>query len=87
MDQEQLRKRAELLPVLKEMLEPGESLVQLALRYILNYQEISTVIPGNKNLKQLIENLSASEKRISAEKVEKLEALWEETLQADPLGW
>ncbi|CAM4093999.1 aldo/keto reductase [Mesobacillus thioparans] len=86
-DKEQLRKRAEFLPVLKEMLEPGESLVQLALRYILNYQEISTVIPGNKNLKQLIENLSASEKRISAGKVEKLEVLWEETLQADPLGW
>lgn len=86
-NQEQLMKRAELLPVLKEMLEPGESLVQLALRYILNYQEISTVIPGNKNLEQLDENLTATDKRISAEKVGKLEELWEETLQANPLGW
>ena len=86
-DQEQLRKRAELLPVLKEMLQPGESLVQLALRYILYYQEVSTVIPGNKNIEQLIENLSASDNRISAEKAEKLEEIWEETLQANPLGW
>jgi aryl-alcohol dehydrogenase-like predicted oxidoreductase len=86
-DQNQLRKRAELLPVIKKMLEPGESLVQLALRFILDYQEISTVIPGNKNLEQLIENLSASDRRISTEKVEKLEVLWEDTLQANPLGW
>ncbi|MFT9599687.1 aldo/keto reductase [Mesobacillus sp.] len=86
-DREQLKKRADLLPVLKEMLEPDESLVQLALRYILYYQEVSTVIPGNKNLEQLIENLSASGKRISVEKAEKIEEIWEQKLQADPLGW
>lgn len=86
-DKDQLRKRAEILPVLKEMLEPGESLVQLALRYILYYQEVSTVIPGNKNLEQLIENLSASGKRISAEKAKRLEEIWEQKLQAAPLGW
>ena len=86
-DQEQLMKRAELLPELKEMLEPGESLVQLALRYILYYQEVSTVIPGNKNLEQLIENLSASDKSIPIEKAEKIEEIWEEKLQVDPLGW
>ena len=86
-DREQLTKRAEFLPELKEMLEPGESLVQLALRYILYYQEVSTIIPGNKNLEQLIENLSASEKGIAKEKVVKLERLWEEKLQSHPLGW
>lgn len=86
-DLEQLTKRAEFLPILKEMLEPGESLVQLALRYILYYQEVSTVIPGNKNLEQLSENLAASNKKISAEKAGKLEVMWEEKLQADPLGW
>jgi aryl-alcohol dehydrogenase-like predicted oxidoreductase len=86
-NREQLMKRAEILPVLKEMLEPGESLVQLALRYILNYQEVSTVIPGNKNLEQLIENLSAPDKSISIEKAEKLEEIWEQKLQANPLGW
>ena len=84
---EQLKKRADFLPVLKEMLEPGESLVQLALRYTLYYQEVSTVIPGNKNLKQLNENLSASGKRISAEKAKELEEIWEQKLQAAPLGW
>ncbi|WP_102264022.1 aldo/keto reductase [Mesobacillus jeotgali] len=86
-DQDQLRKRAELLPVLKEMLEPGESLVQLALRYILYYDEVSTCIPGNKNLEQLNENLSPSGNRLSIEKVKKLEKVWEEKLQTDPLGW
>ncbi|MBT2640025.1 MULTISPECIES: aldo/keto reductase [unclassified Bacillus (in: firmicutes)] len=84
---EQLMKRAELLPVLRELLEPGESLVQLALRYILYYQEVSAVIPGNKNLEQLIENLSASDTSISIEKAEKIKEIWEQKLQADPLGW
>lgn len=84
---EQLAKRAELLPAIKKMLEPGESLVQLALRYILSYQEVSTVIPGNKNIEQLIENLSASDKEFTKEKAEKVEALWQEKLQSNPLGW
>ncbi|WLR55914.1 aldo/keto reductase [Mesobacillus subterraneus] len=86
-DRGQLMKRAEFLPELKEMLQPGESLVQLALRYILYYQQVSTVIPGNKNSEQLIENLSASVEGISTEKAKKLEELWEEKLQVDPLGW
>ncbi|HAQ07157.1 MAG TPA: aldo/keto reductase, partial [Bacillus bacterium] len=86
-NRDQLTKRAELLPVLKEMLEPGETLIQLALRYILYYHEVSTVIPGNKNLEQLIENLSATNQRMPAEKVKKLEKIWEQKLQADPLGW
>ena len=84
---EQLTKRAALLPAIKEMLEPGESLVQLALRYILSYQEVSTVIPGNKTLEQLIENLSASEKEFAKEKAEKVEGLWQEELHSNPLGW
>lgn len=83
----QLTKRTELLPAIKNLLEPGESLVQLALRYILYYQEVSTVIPGNKNLEQLIENLSASGKELTREKAEKLEGLWQEELQSHPLGW
>jgi aryl-alcohol dehydrogenase-like predicted oxidoreductase len=83
----QLKKRAELLPAIKEMLEPGESLVQMALKYILYYKEVSTVIPGNKNIEQLIENLTASGKRISEEQVKNLEVMWEEELQSQPLGW
>jgi aryl-alcohol dehydrogenase-like predicted oxidoreductase len=86
-DSNQLKKRAELLPAVKEALEPGESMVQLALRYILHYQEVSTVIPGAKNRKQLIENISATSSNISSEKVKKLEMMWEKELQTNPLGW
>lgn len=86
-NREHLTKRAQLLPAIKGMLEPGESLVQLALRYILSYQEVSTVIPGNKNVEQLIENLSASDRELAKGKVEKLEELWQENLQSNPLGW
>lgn len=84
---EQLKKRAELLPAVKEALEPGESMVQLALRYILHYQEVSTVIPGTKNLEQLTENLSATAAKISADKMKKLEMMWEKELKQNPIGW
>ncbi|MEH7444106.1 aldo/keto reductase [Bacillus sp. JJ1122] len=84
---EQLKKRAELLPAVKEVLEPGETMVQLALRYILHYQEVSTVIPGAKNLEQLTENVSATAASISADKVKKLEMMWEKELQMNPIGW
>jgi aryl-alcohol dehydrogenase-like predicted oxidoreductase len=86
-DSNQLKKRAELLPAVKEALEPGESMVQLALRYILHYQEVSTVIPGAKNLEQLTENISATAANISPEKVKKLEMMWEKELQTNPLEW
>jgi aryl-alcohol dehydrogenase-like predicted oxidoreductase len=86
-DSNQLKKRAELLPAVKEALEPGETMVQLALRYILHYQEVSTVIPGAKNLEQLTENISATTANILSEKVEKLEMMWEKELQTNPLGW
>jgi aryl-alcohol dehydrogenase-like predicted oxidoreductase len=86
-DGNQLKKRAELLPAVKEALEPGETMVQLALRYTLHYQEVSTVIPGAKNLEQLTENISATAATISPEKVKKLEMMWEKELQTNPLGW
>lgn len=86
-DGKQLKKRAELLPAVKEALEQEETMVQLALRYILHYQEVSTVIPGTKNFEQLTENLSATVASISADKVKKLEMMWEKELQTNPLGW
>lgn len=86
-DSNQLKKRAELLPAVKEALETGETMVQLALRYILHYQEVSTVIPGAKNREQLIENISATTFNISSEIVKKLEMMWEKELQTNPLGW
>ncbi|GAI27186.1 unnamed protein product, partial [marine sediment metagenome] len=37
------------------------SCVQMALKWILMHSEVSCVIPGAKNTKQLEENISASE--------------------------
>ncbi|WP_070120924.1 aldo/keto reductase [Bacillus marinisedimentorum] len=84
---EQLSKRAELLPVVRELLEPGESMAQAALRFILHFKEVSTVIPGAKSLEQLIGNLSSAEKQMPEATVEKLEQLWKEELEHQPLGW
>ena len=46
---------------LKGVKPSGISLTQMALEWILTHPEVSCVIPGAKNVKQLEENLSASE--------------------------
>jgi aryl-alcohol dehydrogenase-like predicted oxidoreductase len=41
---------------------PEENLSQLALRWILSFNEVSCIIPGASNEKQLLDNLKASGK-------------------------
>ncbi|MGG3562770.1 aldo/keto reductase [Neobacillus rhizosphaerae] len=86
-DVEQLTKRASLLPKLRDVLEPEESMAQAALRFILSFQQISSVIPGVKNIQQLNMNVSAVEKQMKQEQVEELEKLWEEEIAGSPLNW
>ncbi|MEW9053880.1 MAG: aldo/keto reductase [Neobacillus sp.] len=85
--EEQLKRRSKLLATMKEILDPRELLVEAALRFILHYREVSTIIPGTKSIEQLKLNLSAAEKRMSEDIVKKLEKMWQDELQTFPLGW
>jgi aryl-alcohol dehydrogenase-like predicted oxidoreductase len=86
-DVEQLSKRASLLPRIKDVLEAGETMAQAALRFILSFQEVSTIIPGVKNLQQLNINLSSVDKQMKKETAEKLEKMWKEEVAVNPLKW
>jgi aryl-alcohol dehydrogenase-like predicted oxidoreductase len=46
---------------LKQLVLTNRSLVQSALKFVLSYSNISTVIPGARNVRQLIENLNTED--------------------------
>jgi aryl-alcohol dehydrogenase-like predicted oxidoreductase len=65
----------------------GSTMTQAALRFILAFPEVSTLIPGAKSVQQWEENASSSDIEMPAQTVERLRKFWEETLQDDPLPW
>ncbi|MEI5907344.1 aldo/keto reductase [Bacillus spongiae] len=84
---EQIKQRATLLSKLGFLTEDGTSIVQAALRFILARNEVSTVIPGAKNSKQLSENLSATEKELPEEMLTQIQQLWENEWKHLALPW
>jgi aryl-alcohol dehydrogenase-like predicted oxidoreductase len=62
-------------------------MVQAALRFILSHPAVSSVIPGAKNIRQLEENISASEEKMPHDKVQRLVEIWEQNLRESNLPW
>ncbi|CCU79075.1 oxidoreductase, aldo/keto reductase family [Halanaerobium saccharolyticum subsp. saccharolyticum DSM 6643] len=81
-----IKRRADLVERVKEIKSESNSMVQEALEYILSYPEVSTVIPGVRNEKQLKENLSASD-NITSERVKEYEKLYSENIEDNLLPW
>jgi aryl-alcohol dehydrogenase-like predicted oxidoreductase len=84
---EVIRRRAELVERIRFATADGSSSVQAALRFILAWPEVATVIPGVRSLDQLQENLSAADRPMPPETVAKLKALWAAELKDNPLPW
>jgi aryl-alcohol dehydrogenase-like predicted oxidoreductase len=84
---EVIRRRLDLVERVRFMTEDGSSMVQAALRFLLAWPEVSTVIPGVRNMDQLRENLSAADRAMPTETVARLRALWKEELKDNPLPW
>ncbi len=85
--EEVIARRADFVERIRFVEEDGATLAQAALRFILAHPEISTVIPGAKNIAQWEENASASQAEMPPHTVERLHRFWEETLKDDPLPW
>lgn len=84
---ETIRKRGELVDRIRFITDEETSMTVSALRFILAYPEVSTVIPGVRNVTQLIENASASDRAMPTEHVRQLQALWENEIRHLNLGW
>jgi aryl-alcohol dehydrogenase-like predicted oxidoreductase len=82
-----IKRRSSLVDQIRFITHDGSSMTQAALRFILAYPEVSTVIPGPKTADQLIENLSSGDKRMPEETVRKLCGIWEKELKDNPLPW
>lgn len=54
-------KGVELIDVLKELVPEGMTMSQMALRFILDFDAVSTVIPGASHVGQVTGNVSASD--------------------------
>ncbi|ADU28860.1 aldo/keto reductase [Evansella cellulosilytica] len=82
-----IERRTNMLKEIKKIVDPSQSLTQSALQFILAHEEVSTIIPGAKNIIQLNENVSASQGMMDETKVEQLKSLWKKHLQNNSLPW
>jgi aryl-alcohol dehydrogenase-like predicted oxidoreductase len=79
----------EFIPRIKKLEEllgtEAKTIPELALRYILNFDEVSTVIPGTRKVKYVDDNVSLSDgRKLSNELMEKLEKhAWERNFYVD----
>lgn len=79
--------RADLVDLLRELPKEGQTLAQFALSYCLAYEEVTTVIPGNANLEQLMMNINSLNFEMKEEMVQWLEDFYEETVVPKHIVW
>lgn len=65
----------------------GDDIVHASLRFILNFDAVTCVIPGTRNKKQLLSNIQTSEFVLSKEKQKYLEALYSEDISGLNTPW
>ena len=83
----EIKRRGELVEDIREIKAEDTSMVHEAISFILSYSEISTVIPGVRNTKQLTHNLAARDLRMDEAKLKKYEKLYNDKIKDNPLNW
>lgn len=61
---------------LKFLEKEGQTLIQAALRFSLSHKAVSIVIPGAKTVRQIEENISAAEAKLSSDEIERIKKLY-----------
>ena len=79
--------RAHLVDRVKEILNAETNLSQKAISFCLAYDAVATVIPGNSNIKQLVNNVESLNNPISNEQVIKLEEFFKSEVKDLKLPW
>jgi aryl-alcohol dehydrogenase-like predicted oxidoreductase len=79
--------RAALVEEFRALLPAGVGLVAGALRFLLAYDAVSTVIPGTKSVAQLESSLAALAEPLPAETVAAVRSWYGKRLGAQPLDW
>lgn len=82
-----IQTRADLVEQVKNIVPEKNRLSQQAIAFCLSYDSVSTVIPGNRNVEQLIENLESTEIKLSSKTIEDLEEFYETKVEKLKLPW
>jgi aryl-alcohol dehydrogenase-like predicted oxidoreductase len=64
-----------------------DDLIHQALKFILSFPQVTTIIPGAKNIHQLEHNLEASGEVLSSERKEKFEELYDVYIKKEKYSW
>ena len=79
--------RSVLVNKVKTVLGMEENLSQLAIAFCLAYGAVSTVIPGNVTIDQLMNNVKSADIKISKKKIEALEDFYHSEIKNLNLPW
>jgi aryl-alcohol dehydrogenase-like predicted oxidoreductase len=82
-----IERRASLVERVRGLLPAGLSLPQAALKFVLSHPEVTSVIPGAKDVAQVQSNIAAADVQLPAEIFAAMRQLWEIELQDRPLPW
>jgi aryl-alcohol dehydrogenase-like predicted oxidoreductase len=84
---EEIRIRAELVQQLKKLIGDDRSLAQTAIAFCAAYDEVATVIPGNKNTSQLKSNVESIKEPLPDDLIKKLEKFYRDKVKSLDLPW
>lgn len=82
-----IMRRAALVAQVSALLPPSLPMAQGALGYVLAHPQISTVIPGARSQKQVLDNMAASSRQLDERTVASILALWQREIEPNPLPW
>ena len=84
---EDIKTRAELVDRIKGMLIGENDIAQIAISFCLAYDAVSTVIPGNKNIDQLVQNINSAKKPIPNLLWKNFENLYDQEIEKLKIPW
>ena len=84
---EDIQTRAHLVNRVKNILNVKDNLAQKAISFCLNYDAVSTVIPGNVNMAQLTNNVESINYPLSKKLIKKLEEFYLNEVKKCNLPW
>jgi aryl-alcohol dehydrogenase-like predicted oxidoreductase len=79
--------RARLVGELRELLPSGVSLPEGALRFLLAYDAVSTVVPGTRTVQHLTSSVAAAAEPLPPSTVQAIRSWYAATIAGDPLDW
>jgi aryl-alcohol dehydrogenase-like predicted oxidoreductase len=85
--EEDIETRGELVDKVKMIIPDEKKIAQTAIAFCLAYDAVTTVIPGNKNIAQLFNNLQSINHPVSKDLVKKLEDFYKNEVAPLKLPW